>query len=149
MDEDSSLFSMSIDPATREHLSETAKWARFLAIVGLISLFFITAFGIYTAIVLRSYEDMYGYNRRGVGNALGVGTSLIYLFGFLLYVFPIVFLLRFANKMKQALAANNQEALTTSFLNLKICFRYIGVVTIIGLVLMTLFIFIGLAGQAI
>lgn len=148
MEENSSLFSMSIDPVTREHLSETAKWARFLAIVGLISLVLLVAIGIYSAVMLNQFESEYGgYRRRGLGSALGFGTAIGYFIIFLIYVFPIVFMLRFANKMRQALNGNDQMALNASFQNLKVCFRYIGIVTIIFLVLMVLGILLGIAGS--
>jgi len=138
---------MSIDPVTREHLSETAKWARFLAIVGLISLLLLVALGIYSAVMLNQYESEYGYRRRGLGSMLGIGTAITYFIVFLIYIFPIVFMLRFANKMQQALNGNDQEALNGSFQNLKVCFRYIGIVTIIFLVIMALGLFLGIVGS--
>jgi len=146
MEENSSLFSMAIDPVTKEHLSETARWARFLSIVGFIALLLIAAFGIYTSIVLSRFESMYGYERRG--NMLGIGTAITYLIVFLIYIFPIVFMYRFAGKMRQALESHDQEALNSSFQNLKVCFRYLGIVTIIGIVLVALFVFLGIASTA-
>jgi hypothetical protein len=148
MEENSSLFSMAIDPITKEHLSETAKWARFLAIVGFIALVLITAFGIYTSIVLSRFEDMYGYERRGFNNVLGLGSAITYLLVFLIYVFPVVFMFRFAGKMNQALESHDQGALNVSFQNLKVCFRYLGIVTIIGIVFVAIFIFLGIASRA-
>ncbi|RYZ27304.1 MAG: hypothetical protein EOO10_13120 [Chitinophagaceae bacterium] len=148
MEENSSLFSMAIEPVTKEHLSETAKWARFLAIVGFIALVLIVAVGIYTSIVLSRFEDMYGSGRRGMGNVLGIGTALTYLVVFLIYIFPIVFMYRFAGKMKQALESHDQEALNISFQNLKVCFRYLGIVTIIGIVFVAIFVFLGIASAA-
>lgn len=146
MEENSSLFSMTIDPVTKEHLSETARWARFLSIVGFIALLLIAAFGIYTSIVLSRFENMYGYERRG--NMLGIGTAITYLIVFLIYIFPIVFMYRFAGKMRQALDSHDQEALNSAFQNLKVCFRYLGIVTIIGIVLVALFVFLGIASTA-
>ena len=149
MEENPSLFGMSIDPITREHLSETAKWARFLAIVGLIFLIFLVVLGIYSAVTLSQFEDEFrGYSRRSFATGVGIGTAITYFIVFLIYVFPIVFTLRFASKMRLALNTNDQEALNTSFQNLKICFRYIGVVTIIFLVLMVLGFVLGIAGTA-
>jgi uncharacterized membrane protein len=149
MQNETSLFSMAIDPVAKEHLSETARWARFLAIVGFIALVLITAFGIYTSIVLSRFEDMYGYERRGMGNVLGLGAAITYLIVFLIYIFPVVFMFRFAGKMRQALDSNDQDALNVSFQNLKVCFRYLGIVTIIGIVFIALFLFLGIAGMAL
>jgi uncharacterized membrane protein len=148
MEENSSLFSMAIDQVTKEHLAETARWARFLAIVGFIALVLVTLFGIYTSIVLSRFENMYGSGRSGMGNVLGIGTAITYLIVFLVYIFPIVFMFRFAGKMKQALDSHDQGALNISFQNLKVCFRYLGIVTIIGIVFVALFVFLGLASTA-
>jgi hypothetical protein len=40
---------------------------------------------------------------------------------------------RFASQMKTALYSNDQESLNTSFQNLKRYFRYLGIITIIGM----------------
>ena len=149
MEENSSLFSMVVDPVAKEHLSETAKWARFLAIVSFIALLLITAFGVYTSIVLSQFEDMYGFERKGMGNALGLGTAITYLLVFLIYIFPIVFMFRFAGKMRQALDSNDQGALNASFQNLKVCFRYLGIVTIIGIILVAFVVLLGIASRAV
>ncbi len=66
----------------------------------------------------------------------------------LLYFFPLLFTLRFANKMRTALSTNDQQALNTSFQNLKICFRYIGILTIIGLVFFGIAMIFGIIGAA-
>jgi hypothetical protein len=149
MEENPPLFSMSIDPVTKEHLSETARWAHFLSTVGFIGLLLMMIVGIYTSIVLSQYEDMYGNGRRGLRNTLGLGTAISYFIIFLIYIFPIVFMYRFASNMKRALSANDQEALNTSFQSLKVCFRYLGIVTIIGVVLVALFILLGIASRAV
>jgi len=57
-----------------------------------------------------------------------------------IYFFPCLFLLRFANHMKNALNTDDQVTLNTSFQNLKIMFRYVGIVTIIIISLYILFI---------
>ena len=147
MQENSSLFSITIDPVAKEHLAETAKWARFLAIVGFVALVLLTGIGIYACIVLNQFENMYGNESRGVGSVLGLGAAITYLVVFLIYIFPIVFMFRFAGKMRQALDSHDQAALNVSFQNLKVCFRYLGIVTIIGIVFVALLLFLGIVGS--
>ena len=147
MQENSSLFSITIDPVAKEHLAETAKWARFLAIVGFVALVLLTGIGIYASIVLNQFENMYGNESRGVGSVLGLGAAITYLVVFLIYIFPIVFMFRFAGKMRQALDSHDQAALNVSFQNLKVCFRYLGIVTIIGIVFVALLLFLGIVGS--
>jgi hypothetical protein len=65
-----------------------------------------------------------------------------------LYFFPLLFTLRFANKMRTALSANDQQALNSAFQNLKICYRYIGILTIIGLVFLAIAVIFGIIGAA-
>ena len=149
MEENSSLFSLSIDPQTKEHLAETAKWARFLAIVGFVFLFIVFGYGIYSAMVISQIQEEFpGYGRSGFSAALGATAVVMYVLLFVLYFFPLLFTLRFANKMKVALYANNQVELNNSFQNLKILFRYLGIITIIALVLVGLSLFFGIVSRA-
>ena len=66
-----------------------------------------------------------------------------------IWFFPLLFLLRFANKMRFALAGNDQQALNTSVQNLKICFRYVGIITIIILALYAIALVFVVIGAAI
>lgn len=130
--QDSSLFGINIDQAGRGHLSEAARWARFLAIVGFIMCGIIVLIGLSFGSIMGTLGDRYGtgypdYSAPGLGAVMAV----YYIAIALLYFFPCLFLYRFGAKMKQALAANNQEIVNTSFQNLKACFRFLGIVTII------------------
>ena len=150
MEENTSLFSLSIDPVTKTHLSETAKWARFLAIVGFVFLILMIVMGLFTSLFVSRYGDMYSnYSNRGFMQAIGAGVAIFYILMAVVIFFPLLFMLRFANQMRGALNSNNQELLNSSFQNLKIYFRYLGVLTIIGLVLMALSILFQIVGRAV
>jgi uncharacterized membrane protein len=94
---------------------------------------------------------MYGgqFGTRGRGGVLGATTAAVYIIMAIFWFFPLLFLIRFANNMQHALASNEQERLNKSFQNLKVCFRYLGIITIIGLILMALGIIAGIAGSAL
>src|SRR5881397_1677138 len=47
MEDNSSLFSLTIDPVTKSHLLETARWGRFLAIMGFILCVLIVVLGVF------------------------------------------------------------------------------------------------------
>jgi hypothetical protein len=146
----SSLFALSIDPVTKAHLSEAARWARFLAIVGMVGLALMIIFGIFGSAMMFSTASGLDGNYGGSGMA-AYGSSFFaawMIVAALLYFFPLLFTLRFANKMRSALNANDQQALNTSFQNLKICFRYIGILTIIGLVFMAIAVIFAVIGAA-
>ena len=151
MDQTPSLFSLSIDPSSKEHLSEAAKWARFLAIVGFVFLGFIVIAGIFISVTLSSV-DSYGdptIRSSGLGARLGAGAAILYMILALIYFFPLLFLLRFANATRTALASNDQELMVQSFLNLKRFLRYVGILTIIVLALMALSIALNVGSLAL
>ena len=145
-----SLFSLSIDPVTKAHLTEAARWARFLAIVGMIGLALMILFGIFGSAMLfstaGSFDGNYGASGMGAYSSGIFATYMIVIA--LVYFFPLLYTLRFANKMRTALNANDQQALNTSFQNLNICFRYIGILTIIGLVFFGIAMIFGIIGAA-
>lgn len=135
---DQQLFSLSFEPITKSHLIETARWARFLAIVGFIFLGLMVVAGIWLSTVMASdfgrLDNEYGRNTSGMFAYMGAGIIVFYVIAAVIMFFPLLFLMRFANKVRTALAANDQEILNTSFQNLKAYFRYLGIITIIVLV---------------
>ena len=126
------LFGFGIDQSSRSHLWEAAKWARFLAIVGFVMCGLVAIAGIFVGSFFATsspYEGEYG--SRSIFAGMGVVLSIFY-FGFaVLYFFPCLFLLRFANHMRNAINTDDQVTLNRSFQNLKIMFRYVGILTII------------------
>ena len=87
-----SLFSLSIDPVTKAHLSEAAKWARFLAILGMIFLVLIIIAGVFGSTMLFSsmsgFEgDTAGLTAYGSGIVAGymIVIAVIYFFPFSLF----------------------------------------------------------------
>jgi hypothetical protein len=51
--------------------------------------------------------------------------------------------------MSSALNTNDQAMLNASFQNLKVCFRYLGIITIVFMVMIALSLVFGLAGLAL
>ena len=144
--QESPLFGLTIDPMIRSHLSETARWAKFLSIVGFIGCGLIVLLGIFLSINFESLERRNSYyNDTRVFAGLGAVMGFVYIIGAVLYFFPCLFLFRFSNKMKASLASENQDNLNVAFQNLKILYRFKGILTIIALSLYLLaFIFGGL-----
>jgi hypothetical protein len=132
--QETSLFGFGIDQSSRAHLSEAAKWAKFLAIVGFImcGLIVIIAFfaGSFLAMMSNSYNDGYRSPVRLTGGMGGV-VIVFYVGIAILFFLPYLFLFRFATRMKTALNTNDQLTLNSSFQNLKIMFRYVGILTIV------------------
>ena len=150
----SSLFSLSIDPTTKSHLSEAAKWARFLAIMGFIFLGLMVVGGVIAGVVMATSLSQFegetgsGYVAGGMMGGFGAGMAVIYIILAVLYFFPCLFLLRFATKIKQALASNEQTDLNLGFQNLRAMFRYLGILTIIILAFYAIVFIFGMVSAA-
>lgn len=147
-----SLFTLSIDPTSKSHLTEAAKWARFLAIVGMVSLALMIVFALFFSTMMATSENPFEEpveGGSGLMSGVGVGMALLYIVIAVIWFFPLLYLLRFSNTMKAAINSNDQNALNVSFQNLKSCFRYVGIITIILLIIYALiFVFAILGGAA-
>lgn len=152
MEENSSLFSLSIDNPSKAHLADAARWARFLAIIGFVFLGLMVVAGFFMAFALNKFtqvdSELTAVSGAGFGGILGATTAFTYILMAVIYFFPLLYLLRFANNLNTALATNEQEHLIASFQNLKSCLRYVGIVTIIVLVFMAIAMVVGMAGLA-
>jgi uncharacterized oligopeptide transporter (OPT) family protein len=93
-------------------------------------------------------EGMEGVGNPYFGAGFRVGLAIVYIILIATWFFPLFYMLRFAGKMKTALAGNDQQALNIAFQNLKICFRFIGIVTIIILAFYAIAIVFGIIGAS-
>ena len=148
-DQNTSLFGLTVDPTSKSHLFDAARWAKFLAIVGFIMCAMTVIFGFsagsfYSQMYSSRYEG-FDANAKVDTKALGVMLGVIYTVFAVVAFFPYLFLFQFASKMKSALLSNDQDTLNSSFQNLKKTFRYVGVLTIIGLSFFVVFILMTLA----
>ena len=148
--ESMSLFSLSIDPLSKSHLTEAAKWARFLAIIGMVVLVLMIIFGLFFSTMMAVSSNPFEEpveGGSGLMSGFGVGMAILYIVLAAIWFFPLLYLLRFANSMRAALHGNDQNALNVSFQNLKSCFRYVGIITIILLVFYALIFTLAIVGS--
>jgi len=127
------------------YLKESAKWGRFLSILGFIlsglmilaSLFMMTAFSSFPG----------GADFGPMGALPGVAMGLIYILIALLYLLPSLFLFRFSKNTLQAINSSNSSQITTAFKNLKSMFKFMGIAAIlfIGLYVIGIIVAIGVA----
>lgn len=141
----SDLFDLQVDQQSHIYLSETARWSRFLSIVGFVMCALIVLVAIFAGSIFSSFGSMFGGAMGAMG---GASLTIIYLLIAVLYFFPCLYLYRFSSNMKIALASHDQTLLNTSFKNLKSCFRYLGILTIIFLSLYALGILVAIIGVA-
>lgn len=118
---------LQIDQASREFLRETAKWAKFLAIVGFVFAGLMVVAALFIGTIFSSLapqmEEMPGFQMWIM--------SFFYILVALFYIVPMYFLYKFATKMQIALKGDDQYELTTSFENLKSLFKFSGIFTLI------------------
>jgi len=145
--QETSLFGFGIDQSSRAHLAEAAKWAKFLAIVGFVMCGLIIVLSFFIGALFSTSMSRYG-DSAAFGSGFGIIMTIVYLSFGVLYFFPCLFLFRFANNMIVALNSNEQITLNRSFQNLKIMFRYVGILTIIVLALYIIAFVFGILGAA-
>ena len=138
---------LSINADIRQFLSEAAKWAYFLSILGFIMVgFFIVGAifaGTFMSIVLSEMQsEVTGFS--------SVFFTIVYLALAGINILPLLYLYRFARNTKQALQSDNQFALNAAFENLKSHYKFIGIVALVILgFYVTIFIFSIFAGFAL
>ncbi len=107
------------------YLLETAKWGKFLAIMGYIGM------GI---LVLVSFFMMVGASFFGSAATAGFPmwiVGFIYIALAVVYYFPVTYLYKFSAQMKEGIRSNDGSTVTSGFRNLKSLFRFLGIFTIV------------------
>ena len=122
-----SLFELQVDHEVTSHLKETAKWAKFLSILGFIGCGFMVLLVIFMG-TIASFSPL---NPAVAMAASGLMQVWLLLALVVLYFFPCLFLFKFSNKMLRAIRDNDQYSLVASFRQLKLCFKYVGILTIV------------------
>jgi hypothetical protein len=139
------LFDLHVDHESSSYLGETAKWAKFLAILGFIFCGLFVLGGLFAGSILSGAMGRFGGDSSRIS---GVALSFIYILGALLYFFPCLYLFNFASKMQVALRNNDQQQMTQSFKNLKSCYKFVGILMIVILAFYALALIITIVGFA-
>lgn len=137
------LFDLQVDQQATQYLSDAAKWAKFLSIVGFILTGIMVIAALFAGSLLSSLPQMEGMETIGGG-----AITAIYLFGAVIWFFPCLYLYRFSDKAQAAIRSTEQHALNSSLKNLKSCFRFMGIFTIVMLCIYAV-IFVVAIGMAI
>ncbi len=134
-----------IDDIAAAHLKETAKWAKFLGIVGFVLSGILVIVALFAGTFLAEMSDKSG----GTTGTLGAGMiTVLYLLIAVLYFFLSLYLYRFAVKMQLALDSSVQEQFNDSLKNLKSLYRIMGIVTVVYLALVALAMIVAVIAAA-
>lgn len=133
---ESSIFELVIDQEGSDYLKETAKWAKFLSILGLIVGIIMVLAGVVLTFMGGSLGE--AMNIPGFGALIGI----LYLGLGLIYLYPCWKMLQFAGTMPVGLQKSDQTLVNEALRNLKTSFRFWGILSlvIIGLYLL---VFVG------
>jgi hypothetical protein len=117
--------SLVINEEINEYLSETSRWANFLAIVGYVGMGLLMVIAIVMMVGLSRMGDMVG--SRIPGGLMG----FIYIIFAVIYYFPVSYLHKFSREMKQGLSSKDMNSVSFGFKNLKSLFKFLGIFTIV------------------
>lgn len=115
---------LSVNNEITSYLRETTKWAKFLAIFGFVMIGLLMVGGLVALGFSSAIEDIGGMPQMGA-------MVFVYLIIAVLYFFPLIYLYRFSTRIKEAIMAHNEAALTSGFENLKSLFKFMGIMTIV------------------
>lgn len=124
MDYQNDIFSEELlNEESKSHLLETAKWNKFLAIVGMVSIGFMIL-GLLFLIMGSAMSDAFG--------VLGItGGIFIYIIILALYIYPVYAMYNFNKFLKLGIHNSNPADLAIAFNHQKGLYRFLGIITII------------------
>jgi len=132
---------LMLTEAAKEFLRETAKWAKFLAIVGFVFIGIVVIIALFAgSIMATAMASLDEVSPGGSGVFGGTFITILYIGIGLMYFMPTLYLYRFATKTQKALLNENSQLLTGGIEQLKSCFKFIGILMIVVLAFYALMI---------
>lgn len=128
-----------ISSLAQEHLTASAKWARFLAIVGFIGCVLMFFGGIYMQVYLSGLSAYAGETVRYVG--------ITYVILSIILFFPCLYLNKFSARIQEAIRSSSQENADAAFSSLKSVFKFYGIFAMIMLIFLALAFLGGMLGS--
>ena len=125
-------------------LRESAKWCKFMAIVGFVGVGLMVLAALFILIGFSAFDSISEATNFPFPIA---GFSVLYLIIAAIYFFPIYYLYQYAVKIPAALHLKNNQLLADGFENLKSHHKFLGIFTLVILSLYALlFVFAILTG---
>jgi hypothetical protein len=138
---------LEVTPESVAYLGTAARWSKFLSIIG----FIITGFFMVAGLVLAVFYATVGKDLPSTGPFSVLSPNMlggIYFIFALFYLWPVIYLNNFANFASRAVKSGETQLLTKALRNLKRLFLFMGILTIIALVVyLILIIAIVVAGS--
>jgi hypothetical protein len=141
-------FDLEFDDVATASLSDAGKWARIIAIIGLVgiilALLFLTLFSSLFGVAMSNFMG----SELGAGMAAmtGIIIGIVFIVAIIAGVF-LYLLLRFGNKVQQGLISGNPVLVEQGTGALKNYFVLMGILSILGIIISIISIFIVLVGR--
>jgi Family of unknown function (DUF5362) len=136
---------LQLDINAKTHLKETAKWAKLLAIIGMIIMGFVVLLGIVMMVSISSLSSL-SPELGMMGGMMGVGVGLFYIAMAVLYIYPIWKLYQFADLSKKALMSEDSDLLRQAFEAQKSMYKFWGILMIVLLAIYALIFVVSIGG---
>ena len=133
--QNTSLFSMSLDAQNSYTLRSMASWAKVLGVVSIIIAVICVILGVVMQQAISRY-DSYSYRSSGLSaNALGNAGLITYVILGLLYGLSGIFAMNAGNKINSGLRSNSMETLNSGFAAARNFFAFWAILVILFLLL--------------
>jgi hypothetical protein len=128
---------MVLNTASKLQLNEIRKWLQFFAVLGIVFCVLMAIASFVFFYVLATEETFATMPRQTTY------TMFIIPVFALLTIPPVIFTLKFSQKMRTALFTSNSVLAEDAFKNLRNTFRFVGIITILTYVLYLVLFFVG------
>jgi hypothetical protein len=132
----------------KAYLTETAKWGKFLSIIGFIGVAIMVILAFSIGAIFSQFANQPGMAQFGAVGGTAMFT-FIYLFFAALWFFPTFYLFRFSTGILRNLPTMDVAGIESSFGNLKSVFKFYGVFTLIFVIIYGSILVIGLIAGSI
>jgi hypothetical protein len=149
LQEEEEVDALWISEDIRSYIYDTAKWTKFLSVVGFVfsAMIALSAFG--TAAFLSTLAKVSPGNPMvQIGSTV---LTVVYLLIALLQFYPSFLLFKFSTSATQAVLYADQPSLAVAMAKMKSFFKFWGVITIVFIsfyILMMITVILGVAGGA-
>jgi len=126
---------ISFSSTAQNFLNQTKPWIRFMSVMIFISAALMAVVGIGLMLMSIGTGMMPAASGRFGAVAPGIGTGFLYIILALVYVAPGIFLSRYASAIKLLQTNRSAQTLEDAMRSQKSFWRYVGILTIVGIAL--------------
>ncbi len=141
IDQDLNSTSNLITENAIKFLSETVKWSKFLSILGFIMVGFMVIAAIFMGTMMANLGG--GDMPNGMSSGL---ITVIYLIMAAIYFFPVYYLFKFSQNLKEAITNASADSYEKAFEYQKSQYKFAGIMAIVVLSMYIIIILVAILG---